>query len=135
MTALAISSALRHCNDTKGALGQRAAHKAPQELPPVLPIHNEVRLCHWAVPRRCKQAGNTQAIKNLTRDVPGADNSSVAVSDLSCWHSNSASSGSAIPIRNSHRKSLQENTAPCAGTSAWLISCATKESQPAKWQS
>lgn len=82
MTALAMSSALRHCNDSKGALGQRAPQKAPHEILPLLPIHNEVRQCHWGTSRRCKQAGNTQSIKNLTKDVSGADNSSIAVNNL-----------------------------------------------------
>lgn len=137
MTALAMSSALRHCNDSKGALGQRAPQKVPHEIPPLLPIHNEVRQCHWGMSRRHKQAGNTKSIKNLTKDVSGADNSSIAVNNLTAGTvilpGQALPSLSGIPTGNPCH--LQENTSPCAGTSVCHTFWAMKKSQPAKWQS
>lgn len=56
MTALAMSSALRHCKTAKG-LWVKGHHPKP---PPLLPIHDEVRQCHWARP----QGASEQEIPN-----------------------------------------------------------------------
>ena len=82
MTALAISSALRHWKDRKEILSQRAPQKVNHKITPVLTINNEFRQCHWGMSKRCKQAGKKESIENLTKDVSGADNSPFAVNNL-----------------------------------------------------
>lgn len=57
MTALAISSALRHWKDRKEILSQRAPQEVNPKITPFLTINNEFQQCHWGMSKRHKQAG------------------------------------------------------------------------------
>lgn len=65
----------------RGSRSKGTTESSPRD-PSSPPILSEVRQGHWGTSRRCKQAGNAQSIKNLTKDVSGAGSSPMAVNNL-----------------------------------------------------